>query len=66
MAVDIDAKDVDASISIISGLSKTKKNADGSPRKWTAVKVVVGDWSQLFFAKSKFEMDYLIKCLGED
>jgi len=61
MAIDIDAKDVDASISIVSG--KQKKDPSKS---WYAVKVVVGEWSTLIFPKTSFETNYLKKCLGEE
>lgn len=33
-------------------------------RKWEALKVEVGEWSTLIFAKTKFELDYIKKQLG--
>lgn len=35
-------------------------------KEWKALKVTIGDWSTVFFPKSKFEMDYIEKTLEEN
>jgi len=50
---------VEASISIVSGHSKK------TDKDWTAISIKVGEWSQLIFPKSSFEMKYIREQLGE-
>lgn len=35
-------------------------------KEWTGLLVTIGEWSQLIFPKSKFEMDYIIKQLQNE
>ena len=44
------------SIDIAEGISKKDPK---NPKPWKAVKVTVGDWSQMIFVRTKFEMDYI-------
>lgn len=44
-------------ITLYEGVSK----ANNKP--FTALKLTVGEWDQLYFVNSKFELDYIKKCL---
>lgn len=41
------------SVEIITGIAKKSGN------EYTAIKLTIGDWSQLVFPRSSFEMDYI-------
>jgi len=47
-------------IKVIEGIGKESK------KPWKGISVNIGDWSQLVFAKTKFEMDYIEQILEEN
>lgn len=46
-------------VEIVTGTNKETK------KDWKAIKVFIGDWTQLIFPRTKFEMDYIEKVLAE-
>ena len=52
--------DEQINIEIFEGKSKK----DDKP--YTAIRVVIGTWSQLIFAKTKFELDYIKHVLEQN
>lgn len=46
-------------IKIIEGIGKESK------KPWKGLLITVGEWSQIVFPRSKFEMDHIEKVLGE-
>lgn len=47
-------------VEIISG--KQKKDPS---KTWEAVRLTIGEWSTVIFAKSKFELDHIKKAIEE-
>lgn len=48
-------------VEIITG---TSKQGQRKGQKWEAVKVTIGEYSHMFFAKSAFELRYIKEQLG--
>lgn len=44
---------------IVKGVS-TKS---GSEKPWRAIKIIIGDWENLIFPRTKFEFDYICSIL---
>jgi hypothetical protein len=47
----------EVSIKIVTGTSKKTK------KEWKGILITIGDWSQIIFPRTKFEMDYIVKTL---
>lgn len=47
-------------VEIVKGVS-TKS---GSEKAWRAIKIVIGDWENLIFPRTKFEFDYICRILN--
>ncbi len=48
-------------VEIVTGTNKKDKT-----KTWKALKVTIGEWSQLIFTKSTFEMSYIEKELSQE
>jgi len=45
-------------ITLIEGVGKTSK------KPYKALQLKIGEWQQMYFVQSKFEMDYIVKQLS--
>lgn len=46
-------------VEIVKGIS----NKSGQEKPWRAIKIVIGDWENLIFPRTKFEFDYICSIL---